>query len=431
MQSTAKRNGKKTKTAFLQWLNEMTGSTSRFKSFLDHNLIEDRSVFVKARNNLANGQALAAKNGKTIKSFLRLAAGLWKEKTVGRVSRTEAMRQIRKVAEQHPLGMGMTLAHLMDLCNDDVESQLQQWVEQLVGSKPTGKSPLAHLRKRHWENVVSRRIDSLIRVRVALLQMVKLRQRGDCFVEKLYCKERKRQMYGVYAMAPEQFSIEICPGMGFMWYGDYECFDGHKKTTNGNYLVDLVNARVFDLSSSYGHDGLSFCGWIMREKECNEIRDSFGRYQVNVWSASGKDVFTLHRFVHHVAHHHGASIFGDEALQDAGFDLGDRIYEHILGYRPLNEDHIHIIRRTIHASRRLSKQSDIDHGVGRSYQWTNGILHCWACSHRINTCAVYVRVLENDWCYLLQKREYRGGVEVTDCSNEDDKVEEEPNSNTG
>ena len=80
--------------------------------------------------------------------------------------------------------------------------------------------------------------------------------------------------------------------------------------------------------------------------------------------------------------------------------------------------------RQIRASKRSSNQSDIDHGVGRDYQWTNGILYCWLCSHRINTCAIHVRVLENDWCYLLQKREYRGGVEVTKCSNKKKRIEE-------
>ena len=98
-------------------------------------------------------------------------------------------------------------------------------------------------------------------------------------------------------------------------------------------------------------------------------------------------------------------------------------------YRPINERGSTSIRRHIRASRRLSNQSDIDHGVGRDFQWTNGILHCCACSHRINTCAIFVRVLENDWCYLLQKREYRGGVEVTDSY--DDVAIDETNGSSG
>jgi len=46
------------------------------------------------------------------------------------------------------------------------------------------------------------------------------------------------------------------------------------------------------------------------------------------------------------------------------------------------------------------------------------------CSHRINTCAIHVRVLENDWCYLLQKREYCGGVKVTKCSNKKERIKD-------
>jgi len=253
--------------------------------------------------------------------------------------------------------------------------------------------------------------------------------RGECFVEKLWCEDRDRRMYGVFAMAPDQFNIQICPGDAKLWYGDYECFEGHNKTTNGNYLVDLVNARVFDLRSHDGHDGLTFAGWIMRELVINEMTQP-GAFEVNIRDGDDvPDVFKLHRFVHHVANYHGVSMFAEGAMQNAGFDLGGRVYEHILGYRPINERSGTAIMRQIRASRRLSNQSDVDHAVGRDYQWTNGILHCWACSHRINTCAIFVRVLENDWCYLLQKREYRGGVEVTDSY--DDVAIDETNGSSG
>jgi len=330
--------------------------------------------------------------------------------TVGEMTREKAKDEIRKVAEQHSLGMGKTLAALLDLDDDKAASQIRKWVELLV-PKPDGDSIFARLRHRHWENVVSRRIDSIIRVRVALLQMVELRMRPFTIVEKLWCEDRGCHMYGVFAMAPDEFNIQICPGTGFQWYGDYECSEGHKKTTNGNYLVDLINARVFDLSSSHGHDGLAFAGWIMRELDVNETAQP-GVFELGIKGGDGKDAtFKLHRFVHHVAHHHGVSIFAEGALQAAGFDLGGRVYEHILGYRPINERSDVAIVRQIRASKRSSNQSDVDHGVGRDFQWTNGILHC---------CAIHVRVLENDWCYLLQKRKYRGGVEVTDIYDDDE-----------
>ena len=253
-----------------------------------------------------------------------------------------------------------------------------------------------------------------------IFYVARLMARPFTIVEKLWCEDRGCHMYGVFAMAPDEFNIQICPGTGFQWYGDYECSEGHKKTTNGNYLVDLINARVFDLSSSHGHDGLAFAGWIMRELDVNGTAQP-GVFELGIKGGDGKDAtFKLHRFVHHVAHHHGVSIFAEGALQAAGFDLGGRVYEHILGYRPINERSDVAIVRQIRASKRSSNQSDVDHGVGRDFQWTNGILHCWACSHRINTCAIHVRVLENDWCYLLQKRKYRGGVEVTDIYDDDE-----------
>ena len=327
------KKDRKSKKQLRSWLEEKKGNERKVVQILRINLLRSESAFGKARNNLTKGLALAKNNVSTIKLFLRNAEKLWTTKSVGEVDEEKAMADIRKVAKQHDLGMGMTLAALLDLSDKEAASQIRKWVELLV-PKPDGDSMLDRVHLWHWQNVVSRRIDSLIRIRVALLQMVELRKRGKCFVAKLWCKDRKRQMYGVFAMAPDQFDVQICPGQAKRWYGDYECFEGHKKTTNGNYLVDLINARIFDLSASHGHDGLVFAGWIMRELDLNEKTSDPGMFEINI--KDGDDVptnFSLHRFVHHVAHHHRVSIFAEGALKNAEFDLGGRVYEHILGYQ--------------------------------------------------------------------------------------------------
>ena len=138
-------------------------------------------------------------------------------------------------------------------------------------------------------------------------------------------------------------------------FGDYRKGKGQtREVEKGRFLVGLLHVRVIDTN-------VQGCrkGWFARTatvqltgdrcvKEMVAAVDTAHYDSSGHYHSSGGMVarivvlcchkFLLHRLIAIAAAGHGIMGFSDEALEGVGLDLGDRSYDRIFDYRPLDND---------------------------------------------------------------------------------------------
>lgn len=221
----------------------------------------------------------------------------------------------------------------------------------------------------------------------------------------------------------------------FHFVGDYRQFEvADKRTDRARFMHGFFSGRTYDTRSTVAdprgrligdsrdtHYGvlLALDGFrdqdgrwsrIIRQLK-NTHRNGMRTVELNdVEQESRNHSFRLHRFTHMLAFDYGITIFNDGMLEAIGLDAPAAGYEAHVAYRPPGGMMMHSIRKQIRVDRRRhSLRCDVDHRLGYLFAYCNGLAHCQATSHRMNTCFSYVRRKSGHWCFGLVLSRYTDG----------------------
>lgn len=124
-------------------------------------------------------------------------------------------------------------------------------------------------------------------------------------------------------------------------------------------------------------------------------------------SASNNHKISIHRLLQINAMNLGMGMDSNSKFKTY---LGDSTFEEAFPYTAQDE---RAYERKL-ASRgwervKFAKTCDVDHLVGRKELWMNMTIFTMPCSHRWNSCMVFVRLMAGHWCFALGFKSYTGG----------------------